>query len=141
LENEKGRRVLYVYFICLVATTIVAGVFSYMAFNDYLLSEGFEELMNSSSGTSSSITQLASYIQWVGPSAIISLIGAMVSNALLLFALYIPYKRITSGELVPLSPTTAGSSASDRRCPNCGQSIPFDANICPYCSKRFDDYL
>ncbi len=24
-----------------------------------------------------------------------------------------------------------------RRCPNCGRSIPFDANTCPYCSKKF----
>ena len=64
----------------------------------------------------------------------------MISNLLLVIALYIPYKRITSGELVPVIPTTK-SSEPDRRCPNCGQGIPFDAKICPYCSKRFEDYL
>jgi hypothetical protein len=24
----------------------------------------------------------------------------------------------------------------DRYCPDCGNAIPFDANICPYCGKR-----
>ena len=27
----------------------------------------------------------------------------------------------------------------DRRCPNCARIIPFDAKVCPYCSKRFED--
>jgi len=26
-----------------------------------------------------------------------------------------------------------------RHCPNCGRSIPFDANACPYCSKNFNE--
>jgi len=29
----------------------------------------------------------------------------------------------------------------ERRCPNCGRNIPFDANICPYCAKKFESYL
>lgn len=33
------------------------------------------------------------------------------------------------------------SVSSDRRCPNCGRPIPFDAKICPYCGKKFDTYL
>jgi len=28
----------------------------------------------------------------------------------------------------------------DRMCPNCGRSIPMDAKICPYCSKKFETY-
>ena len=28
----------------------------------------------------------------------------------------------------------------DRRCPNCGRVIPFDARVCPYCNKRFEQY-
>jgi len=31
--------------------------------------------------------------------------------------------------------------ASRRICPDCDKPIPFDANICPYCSKKFKDYL
>ena len=30
---------------------------------------------------------------------------------------------------------------SDRRCPNCGRSIPEDANVCPYCGKQFENFL
>ena len=26
----------------------------------------------------------------------------------------------------------------DRRCPNCGRAIPFDAIICPYCKRDFE---
>lgn len=29
----------------------------------------------------------------------------------------------------------------DRYCPNCGRRIPFDANICPYCAKKFESYI
>ena len=28
-----------------------------------------------------------------------------------------------------------------RFCTNCGRAIPFDANICPYCAKRFETYF
>lgn len=28
-----------------------------------------------------------------------------------------------------------------RYCPNCGRKIPFDAEFCPYCSKKFETYL
>ncbi len=27
-----------------------------------------------------------------------------------------------------------------RYCPACGRVIPFDANICPYCGKKFEVY-
>ncbi len=30
------------------------------------------------------------------------------------------------------------SVSSDRRCPNCGRVIPFDARVCPYCSLKFN---
>ena len=29
----------------------------------------------------------------------------------------------------------------DRHCPNCGRSIPFDAKVCPYCGKKFEEFL
>ena len=28
-------------------------------------------------------------------------------------------------------------SSEDRRCPNCGRSIPLNARYCPFCSKKF----
>lgn len=38
---------------------------------------------------------------------------------------------------------TSGSyvNHSRRYCPNCGRAIPFDANICPYCGKKFENLL
>ena len=27
----------------------------------------------------------------------------------------------------------------DRRCPNCGRTIPMDAKACPYCAKKFEE--
>jgi len=30
---------------------------------------------------------------------------------------------------------------TSRFCTSCGRNIPFDANICPYCKKRFETYL
>ncbi len=29
------------------------------------------------------------------------------------------------------------SPQPNRYCPGCGKAIPFDANICPYCGKKF----
>lgn len=29
------------------------------------------------------------------------------------------------------------ATSSDRKCPNCGRSIPMDAKVCPYCGKDF----
>jgi len=32
-------------------------------------------------------------------------------------------------------------TSSNRYCPNCGRSIPFDAAICPYCGLKFQNYI
>ena len=45
-----------------------------------------------------------------------------------------------SGEKDPLN-FNRKESKPDRRCPNCGRTIPFDAKICPYCAKKFESYL
>ncbi len=29
---------------------------------------------------------------------------------------------------------------SDRRCPDCSREIPFNAIVCPYCGKKFEEY-
>jgi len=140
LENEKGRYILYAAYACIVITSIVVAASSMIAYDNFVNSDAFEELLNSDTYDFSSYSQLTSNYQWMGTTGIFSLIGNMISNVLILIALYIPYKRITSGELVPVSAATK-SGEPDRRCPNCGRPIPFDANICPYCSKKFDDYL
>ena len=33
--------------------------------------------------------------------------------------------------------TSSKEPEEKRFCPNCGRGIPFDANICPYCGKKF----
>jgi len=33
--------------------------------------------------------------------------------------------------------TPKQESKPDRRCPDCGRTIPFDADLCPYCGTRF----
>ena len=38
-----------------------------------------------------------------------------------------------------LNPENKKEGRNGRYCPDCGRAIPFDVNICPYCSKNFDD--
>ena len=40
--------------------------------------------------------------------------------------------------LVVRPPIGGEKKEPDRRCPNCGRSIPVDARICPYCNKNFE---
>jgi len=42
--------------------------------------------------------------------------------------------------LIIRSPIGGEKKEPDRRCPNWGRIIPFDARTCPYCSKKFEDY-
>lgn len=30
---------------------------------------------------------------------------------------------------------------TNRRCPDCGRYIPDDAKVCPYCAKRFQEFI
>lgn len=59
-----------------------------------------------------------------------------------------PYKNYNMNSNFQNKNTKSGFSypnnyidSRGRLCPNCGRPIPFDANICPYCGKRFKDYL
>ncbi|UCD13158.1 MAG: zinc ribbon domain-containing protein [Thermoplasmatales archaeon] len=36
-------------------------------------------------------------------------------------------------------PVGGEKKEQDRRCPNCGRSIPMDAKACPYCAKKFEE--
>lgn len=129
LENENGKRILIAaYIVSIVISVIIA----------WSTASTIGDMVNVGDSGDITSSNIFSSISSVTKTAVFG----VISSVLYLIAIYIPYNRITSGELVPLSPTTAaGSSAPSRICPNCGQAIPFDANICPYCSKRFDDYL
>ena len=39
-----------------------------------------------------------------------------------------------------IKPKHTTSKHEERFCPNCGRVIPLDARMCPYCSKKFEDY-
>ena len=39
------------------------------------------------------------------------------------------------GKTIPKGPINV--EKSNRRCPNCGRTIPEDANLCPYCKKNY----
>ena len=144
LENKKGRMVLFAAYAMMVATAIIVSVSSIIYFNEFISSGAFEDLISSDSFSSSSAySQLLTSSQWIGTTAIFNIIGNIVGSTLLLVALYIPYERITSGELVSIQPVTVTTAQSSHRreCPNCGRTIPFDANTCPYCGKQFKSYL
>jgi len=144
LEDDRGRLVLYSAFCCTVITSIVVSYNSMMLFEEMISSGAFNSFNDMSTFGSSTSSQLLSNYQWIGSTAIYSLIGGSVTNILLFFALFIPYKRITSGELVPIqqpSSSFKGTEFRDRKCPNCGRPIPFDANNCPYCGKKFESFV
>jgi len=127
LENENGKKILIAAYVVSIVMSIIIAWSSSSTIGDVV-----------NTGDSSTITSsnIFSTVSSVSKTAIFGVIGSI----LYLIAIYIPYTRITSGGLVPVISTTQ-SGGSDRRCPNCGQAIPFDANICPYCSKRFENYL
>ena len=41
--------------------------------------------------------------------------------------------------LVIRPPIGGEKKEPDRRCPNCGRTIPMDAKACPYCAKKFEE--
>jgi len=135
LENPLGKKLLIAYYLVAIVVAI-AGAWNAQT----ILSELFENAADA--GGATQISQSLSNYMWVGLTGLITLIGTLVSSSLLIMALYLPYKRITSGELVPaIQEATISSNAShDRLCPNCQRQIPFDAEICPYCGKHFQMY-
>jgi len=130
LEDHTGRYVLYAAYASSIVVAIFISLYSIGQFGEI-----FGPVYSTDTSSSSVMSATAS----VGKVAIFNLINGV----LLLFAVYIPYRRIISGELVPASinPLGQSSSAPDRVCPNCNRSIPMDANTCPYCGKQFDSYL
>jgi len=144
LENRTGRVVLFSVYLWMIAIAIFSSISSYLLFNDWINSGYFQNLLNNSSANTSSYSQLFSSSQWIGTTGVISLAGSLIQSILFFVALYIPYQRITSGELIalevnPLSSfTNSSSDHQQRRCPNCGRIIPFDAHVCPYCGRKFE---
>jgi len=139
LEDKRGRIYLFSAVICSICINIITAILSIIYYNNWVNSAAFEEFIESASTSSVTLSSTMSAYTWLGATGVVSLIGGLVAGILFILALYNPYKRISSGEFVPIQ--KSDTSEPDRRCPNCGRGIPDDANVCPYCQKQFDTYL
>lgn len=132
LEDDTGRKILYFAFVISIIISVIIAFSSLSAIEEII--DVADEITSPEdiSMLSSSMSTLTQYSIFA---AIISLLWAI--------AVYIPYKRINDGELVPKSVDIFEKSSSipERMCPNCNKGIPTDANICPYCGKQFENYL
>lgn len=132
LEDDTGRKILYFAFVISILISVIIAFSSLSAIEEII--DVADEITSPEdiSMLSSSMLTLTQYSIFA---AIISLLWAI--------AVYIPYKRINDGELVPKSVDIfeKSSSVPERMCPNCNKGIPTDANICPYCGKQFENYL
>jgi MFS family permease len=122
LEDKTGKIILYAGIVSSIAISIVTA---------FYLAGMLSELFSSISTSSSNFSALP-FTQNIGKIGILGIIP----NLLYLCSFYIPYKRIKNGELVPVASSVGQESFPSRICPNCGRSISFDANFCPYCSKK-----
>lgn len=131
LENEIGRRILYLAFIVSIIIASIIGYFT-MDVIDTIISTLPTE------GTPADFTSSYAYMSQISQYSVLGII----SNILWLIALYIPYKRINDSDLIPQKSTIgAAQPRPDRICPNCQKEIPIDAKICPYCGKNFESYI
>jgi hypothetical protein len=134
LENKTGRYILF----AAVALTIIISI--YISIEGYAITEEWGNKLNARFNEGSNFTDFSSTI---GEDLVqelmqkISYISAFViiGNILFIFAFYIPYQRITSGELKPALPSHL------KRCMSCGRPVPSDSVVCPYCGKQFESFL
>ena len=130
LEDKTGKTMLFAAFIVSIITSLIISLSIGGIFEETLGSIDFENAL--SSETSETTSEFIQKISSTG-------IYGIANGVLMLIALIIPCKRISSGELIPIS-SASKSVESDRICTNCGRDIPFDARSCPYCRKKFEDY-
>lgn len=132
LEDEQGKKLLYVAFIISVIIAVLISFLSMGSINQLLENiptDGSSMEAFTAFSFTSTITQY-------------SMLG-VISNAFWAIAIYLPYKRIKTGELKPKStkPLASKQELAERVCPNCNKTIPNDALHCPYCGKQFESYL
>lgn len=125
LENETGKTVLYTAMICSIAISVVTSLYVSGMVTQFLGELPTDTVMSP-----------PFFNQNFGIIGILSSIPGL----LYIYALYIPYKRIKEKDLIPTQISVDQQANHQRYCTNCGRAIPFDANICPYCAKRFETY-
>ena len=79
-------------------------------------------------------------VEMFGTTGLVYLIGAAlliigIGGIILLIALIL---QIVAFFSLPDQPP-GKKTEPDRRCPNCGRTIPMDARACPYCAKKFEE--
>ena len=125
LESDNGRILLFTaYFISLVVAIVVA------IYNHAVFTEMMRDLLASNTVDSSTVSQATSQLSNMSKAAIFSSISAI----LFIWAAYIPYKRIKTGELKPVLPKHL------KRCMNCGRVTPSDSVVCAYCGSKIINY-
>lgn len=132
LENNNGRKILYIAFIVSILISVII-IFSITGVVEEMIIE------TTKTNTPEDFSAIASYISSITQFSVYG----VISSFLWFIAVYIPYKRIKNGELVPKSVKAIDkkSSMPDRVCPHCNKAIPNDAKVCPYCGKKFENYL
>jgi len=129
LENKIGRYVLFLAFAITIIVSLLVAVNIGTAWNDTLGTIDFENL----SPTDPEYTQkMDEFTQQISSSGLYSI----PNGILMLIALIIPYKRISSGELLPV---TAKSTELTKKCPNCGWDISSDTDECPHCNFKINN--
>lgn len=128
LENQNGRYALFAAYFAAIAVSVVTALYTAGMFEAFFGS-AFDP-------------DISSTMSFVARTSRISILS-LIHGVLLLIAAYIPYNRITSGELIPkkIELFEQQSSTPERVCPNCGRKIPTDAVNCPYCGKNFETFL
>ena len=126
LENDHGKTVLYIAIIASIIISVIVSSFVLGSFGDL-----YEPVESDVNDFNYSYSQGSNGIEFLNA----------LPGLLFIYAIYIPYKRIRDGELVPQVKQSFGSTYPSRMCPNCGRGIPMDALICPYCGKRFEDHI
>ena len=132
LESNNGRKILYIAFVVSLLISVIIA---------FMITGVVNEMIGEATNTNAygDFSTIASYTSSITQFSVYG----VISSFFWFIAVYIPYKRIKNGELVPqsINSFSKDSSTLDRVCPNCNKVIPNDANICPYCGKNFDNYL
>ena len=131
LEDRNGKIVLFSAFILTIIISIfvsinLINIFDETTENIIVQNMTTQEITEFTSTLNQEISKTGGY--------------SFISSIFTLIALIIPYRRILSGELVPISSIEknqfeASSKDEDRTCQNCGRIIPPQATTCPYCGK------
>jgi hypothetical protein len=135
LENNKGKKFLYLGYASSIVFSVIISLYMIIFFDDIIGTDIIQQALNSESTTSTSFSSFITIFQGIGDILIISIIGGTITNIFYIISIYIPYKRIKTGDLLPELPSHL------KRCANCGKASPADSLVCAYCGKSFNNFV